>query len=56
MAQRKARSGRLSVAEIEVLVRRNSRRRPPGMAPALVAPPRGPLPLAGGAEAALEFD
>jgi hypothetical protein len=41
--------------EIEEIVRRNSRRRPPGMAPALVEPPRGPLPLQGGAEAPLEF-
>ena len=31
-------------------------RRPPGSAPALVEPPRGPLPLQGGAEAPLEFD
>lgn len=42
--------------EIEKLVRRNSRRRPPGMAPALVEPPRGPQPLEGGAAAPLEFD
>ena len=27
-----------------------------GSAPALVEPPRGPLPLQGGAEAPLEFD
>jgi hypothetical protein len=45
-----------STDELEVLVRRNSRRRPPGMAPALVEPPRGPKPLQGGAAAALEFD
>jgi hypothetical protein len=32
------------------------RRRGPGSAPALVEPPRGPLPLQGGAEAPLEFD
>jgi hypothetical protein len=32
------------------------KRRPPGSAPALVEPPRGPLPLQGGAEAPLEFD
>jgi len=33
------------------------RRRPPrGSAPALVEPPRGPLPLSGGAEAPLEYD
>ena len=43
-------------SEIEAIVRRNSRRRPPGMAPALVEPPRGPRPLAGGAAAPLEFD
>lgn len=42
--------------EIEKIVRRNSRRRPPGMAPALVEPPRGPTPLAGGAAAPLELD
>jgi hypothetical protein len=43
-------------SEIEAIVRRNSRRRPPGMAPALVEPPHGPLPLQGGAAAPLEFD
>ena len=32
------------------------RRRGPGGMPALVEPPRGPLPLQGGAEAPLEFD
>ncbi len=32
------------------------RRRGPGSMPAPVEPPRGPLPLAGGAEAPLEFD
>jgi hypothetical protein len=33
------------------------RKRPPkGSAPAMAEPPRGPLPLAGGAEAPLEFD
>ncbi len=42
--------------EIERLVRRNSRRRPPGMTPALVEPPRGPRPLHGEAAAPLEFD
>ena len=31
------------------------RRRGPGSMPALVEPPRGPLPLQGGAEAPLEF-
>jgi len=45
-----------SMTELEELVRRSSRKRPPGMAPALVEPPRGPLPLQGGAEAPLEFD
>ena len=45
----------LTMGELEELVRRNSRRRPPGMAPALVEPPRGPKPLAGGAAAALDF-
>ena len=30
--------------------------RRPGSAPALVEPPRGPLPLQGGAQAPLEFD
>jgi len=43
-------------AEIEKIVRRRSHRRPPGMAPALVEPPRGPRPLQGGAAAPLEFD
>ncbi|WP_133303987.1 hypothetical protein [Aurantiacibacter aquimixticola] len=42
--------------DIELQIRRDSRKRPPGMAPALVEPPRGPLPLSGGAEAPLEFD
>lgn len=42
--------------DIEAIVRRTSRKRPPGMAPALVEPPRGPKPLAGGAAAPLEFD
>ena len=32
------------------------RRRPEGGMPALVEPPRGPLPLSGGAEAPLEFE
>ena len=36
--------------------RPKGRRRGPGSAPALVEPPRGPLPLQGGAEAPLEFD
>ena len=36
--------------------RRQGRRKPPGSAPALVEPPRGPLPLQGGAEAPLAFD
>ena len=42
--------------EVEHVTRRNSRRRPPGMAPALVEPPRGPKPLSSGAAAPLEFD
>jgi hypothetical protein len=37
--------------------RRNRyRRRPDGGMPAMAEPPRGPLPLQGGAEAPLEFD
>jgi hypothetical protein len=44
-----------TMGELEEFVRRNSRRRPPGMAPALVEPPRGPKPLTGGAVAPLEF-
>jgi hypothetical protein len=47
---------RLSPEEVEDMVRRNSRKRPPGMAPAVVEPPRGPKPLADGAAAPLEFD
>jgi len=47
---------RLLLDNIEEVVRRNSRRRPPGMASALVEPPRGPKPLQGGAAAPLEFD
>ena len=43
--------------KVQVQVRHGNRRRPPkGSAPALVEPPRGPLPLSGGAEAPLEFD
>lgn len=53
-ARRKARAVSAR-AEIERLVRRSSRRRPPGMAAAPAEPPRGPLPLQGGAEAPLEF-
>ena len=48
--------GGFAVRDLESFVRRNSKRRPPGMVPALVEPPRGPRPLAGGAAAALEFD
>jgi hypothetical protein len=55
MARHNSPLDHLSPVELEALVRRNSRRRPPGMAPALVEPPRGPLPLQGGAEAPLEF-
>lgn len=50
-----AREFGLRRAEIEVIVRRSSRKRPPGMASAPVEPPRGPKPLAGGAAAPLEF-
>ena len=49
------------LASRDVVLRRMGRwppkkPRPPGSAPALVEPPRGPLPLQGGAEAPLEFD
>ena len=37
-------------------MRRKRRRPDDGGMPALVEPPRGPLPLQGGAEAPLEFD
>jgi hypothetical protein len=40
----------------EHLDRANRRKRPGGSAPALVEPPRGPTPLAGGAAAPLEFE
>ena len=44
-------------AALGLAMRRSNRRRPPrSSAPALVEPPRGPLPLAGGAEVPLEFD
>jgi hypothetical protein len=46
----------VGLRDMEKYARRNSRRRPPGMAPVLVEPPRGPKPLAGGAAAPLEFD
>lgn len=45
----------LSFAELEELVRRNRRRPDHGGMLALVEPPRGPKPLAGGAAAPLEF-
>ena len=48
--------GGLDRPGIEPLVRRNGKRRPPGMAPASVEPPRGPRPLQGSAAAPLEFD
>ena len=35
---------------------RANRRKPKGGMPAMAEPPRGPLPLQGGAEAPLEFD
>ncbi len=35
--------------------RKPGKRPPKGSAPALVEPPRGPVPLQGGAEAPLEF-
>jgi hypothetical protein len=41
---------------LRMMDRSDKRRRPRGGAPALVEPPRGPLPLQGGAEAPLEFD
>lgn len=40
----------------EHLARAKRRKPPRGSAPALVEPPRDPLPLAGGAAAPLEFD
>ena len=41
---------------VRVQLARNRPRRPPkGSAPALAEPPRGPVPLQGGAEAPLEF-
>jgi hypothetical protein len=44
--------------KVQIQVRMANRRgRPPkGSAPALVEPPRGPVPLEGGAAAPLEFD
>ena len=56
VALERVRKARLRSQDIESLVRRNSKRRPPDTAPALVEPPRGPLPLQGGAAAPLEFD
>ena len=47
---------RMQREEIEAATRRSSRKRPPGMAPAMAEPPRGPLPMQGGAAAPLEFD
>jgi hypothetical protein len=50
-----------NIANWDIVLRRMGqwppKKRPPrGSAPALVEPPRGPLPLQGGAEAPLEFD
>ncbi len=42
--------------KISVQVRRKRRRPGEGSMPALVEPPRGPKPFAGGAAAPLEFD
>ena len=40
-----------------VAARPSPRKRPPkGSAPVMAEPPRGPLPMQGGAEVALEFD
>ena len=48
---------REGVRRIAVELERRKRRRPgDGSMPALVEPPRGPAPLAGGAAAPLEFD
>ena len=44
------------LASARTISRKTPKRRPRGSAPALVEPPRGPLPLQGGAEAPLEFD
>ena len=41
---------------LTVKFRPRGRRRGSGSMPAPVEPPRGPLPLSGGAEAPLEFD
>lgn len=42
--------------KLTVQIRRNRRRPGDGSMPALVEPPRGPKPFAGGAAAPLEFD
>ena len=42
--------------KVAVKFRPKGRRPGPGSEPAFVEPPRGPLPLSGGAEAPLEFD
>ena len=55
-ARRRVSLAMRSVAAIEQLARRGSRKRPPGAVPAMVEPPRGPLPKQGGAAAPLEFD
>lgn len=45
-----------AVERIRIQVTRRHRRPGDGSMPALVEPPRGPKPLAGGAAAPLEFD
>ena len=50
--ERKFREG---IRKISVQIKRKRRPDDGGM-PALVEPPRGPMPLQGGAEAPLEFD
>jgi hypothetical protein len=44
------------IAILQAMGRANRRRPPKGGMPAMAEPPRGPLPLKGGAEAPLEFD
>ena len=58
-ARRRVEFGLAMAAKDDQMVRRGRKRRrsdDDGSMPALVQPPRGPKPFAGGAAAALEFD
>jgi hypothetical protein len=49
-------ASRKLAANIRAHLERANRRKPRGGMPAMAEPPRGPLPLQGGAEAPLKFE